>query len=89
MQKNCKMKEWGNKRDEGEGREKKSLKSTSHGERCSAPGTRTTPSFILSDLPLRSTYFPFALFFLPSLLSAFPPSLPFCFIICDLAFMVL
>lgn len=58
-----------NKRDESE-RKKKSLKSSSHSERCSAPGTRTTPSSILSDLPLRSTYFP-SLFF-------FPPPLPPC-----------
>ena len=73
-----------NKRDESEGK-KKSLKSSSHSERCSAPGTRTTPSSILSDLPLRSTYFPSLFFFpLPS-----PPSLPFCFIICDLALTVL
>lgn len=56
-----------NKRDESE-RKKKSLKSSSHSERCSAPGTRTTPSSILSDLPLRSTYFPSLFFFpLPSL----------------------
>lgn len=54
------------------------MKSTSHSERCSAPGTRTTPSSILSDLPLRSTYFPslfFSLPLLPSLLS-YPLSLP-------------
>ena len=59
-----------NKRDESKREKKKSLKSSSHSERCSAPGTRTTPSSILSDLPLRSTYFP-SLFF-------FPPPLPPC-----------